>query len=196
MVVMLLNQDCVSAIHFWWPVPHSLFVAGVLDVASTMMTAPSSVPHPKGHGEGVYCHVGLFLMLPRTSISWAISGMICGKWLCIAPHLQWFMFSFHMLVYKFSNSSSISVWLVWYLTDLCFFATGGAVGGGLLLNSSTMTLLSGCFVFLIFLGSSVFPELSCSIAHRQDWHNTWAGDHTNSGVFVIVNVVIFLLSRK
>ncbi len=196
MVVMLLNQDCVSAIHFWWPVPHSLFVAGVVDVASTMMTAPSSVPHPKGHGEWVYLYVGLFLTLPRTGISLAISEMIHGKWLCIAPRLEWFMFSFHVLVYKFSNSSSISVWLVWYLTDLCFFATGGVVGGGLLLNLSTMTLLSGHFVFLIFSGSSVFPQLSHSIAHCQDCCNTWAGDHTNSGVFGIANVVIFLLSRK
>ena len=125
-----------------------------------------------------------------------ISGMIHGKWLCVAPLLQWFMFSFHVFVYNFSNSSSVSVWLVWYLTDLCFFATGGVVGGGLLLNLSTMTLLSGHFVFLIFSGSSVFPWLSCSIAHHQDCHNTWAGDCTNSGVFGITNVVIFLLSRK
>ena len=27
MVMMLLNRDCISAIHFWWPVPCSLFVA-------------------------------------------------------------------------------------------------------------------------------------------------------------------------
>ena len=196
MVMMLLNQDCISAIHFWWPVPHSLFVVGVLDVASTMMTVPSGIPHPKGHGEQVYLHVGLFLMLPGTGISWAISGMILGEWLHVAPCLQWFIFSFHVLVYNFSNSSSVSVWLVWYLTDLYFFATGGVVRGSLSLNSSTVTLLSGCFIFLIFSGSSAFPQLSHSIAHHQDWCNTWAGDRTNSGVFVIVNVVIFLLSRK
>ncbi len=196
MVVMLSNQDCISAIHFWWPVPHSLFVVGVLDIASTMTTVPNSIPHPKGLGEWVYLHVGLFLMPPGTGISQAISGMICGEWLCIAPCLQWSMFSFHVFVYRFSNSSSISVWLIWYLTDLCFFATGDTVRGGLSLNSSTMTLLSGLFVFLIFSGSSAFSRLSHSKAHCQDWPNTWARDHTNSGVFVIVIMIIFLLSRK
>ncbi len=56
----------------------SLFVR-VLDVASTMMTVPSGVPHPNGLGDLVYCQVGLFLTLPGTGIFLAISGMILGE---------------------------------------------------------------------------------------------------------------------
>ena len=89
---------------------------------------------------------------------------------CLVPyksmlHTHVLLYFYNMFVHKFFNSSSVSVWLVWYLTDQCFFATGGVVGGGLSHNSSTVTILSGLLVFLIFLGSSSFPWLSHSITH-------------------------------
>ena len=125
MVMMLSNQDCTSPIHFWWLPPRSLFDVGVPDIASNMMTAPISILHPNGLGEHVYLHITLFLTLPGTGISWAISGMILGEWLCIAPLLQWFMllvndhvlftnFTTHPL-YQFDLFGTLQISVSWQL---------------------------------------------------------------------------------
>ncbi len=97
-----------------------------------------------------------------------------------------------MSFYRCSNSSSVSVWLVWYLTDLCFFATGGVVGGGQLLNSSTITL--HCFPdFIRFFSITSTEPFNCSLpgllSHlSRRSHKFWG--------FCYCKMVIFLLSRK